>query len=38
MQLVNQLIDQKIALQREYKRALEQELGLLSASTSEIWS
>lgn len=38
MRMVNELINQKIALQKQYKKALEQELGLLSKSTDEIWS
>ena len=38
MRMVNQLISQKIALQKEYKKALEKELIMLSASTDEIWS
>jgi hypothetical protein len=38
MKMVNQLISQKIALQKEYKKALEKELVMLSASTDEIWS
>jgi hypothetical protein len=37
MRMINDLISQKIALQKEYKYALEQELSLLSQSTDEIW-
>lgn len=38
MQMINQLIEQKIALQKEYKKALERELEIISATTDEIWN
>ena len=37
MQMVNQLIQQKIALQKDYKKALERELEIISATTDDIW-